>query len=96
MSVGLAWTAVGGEVLLVEASKMAGEGKILLTGQLGEVMQESAKIAINWMRAHAVRVSSHTISNGQSLQDYIIPQRKRFTYIGLRLMQSTTLTSHSF
>jgi ATP-dependent Lon protease len=53
VAIGLAWTPVGGEVLLVEASRMAGTGSLTLTGQLGEVMKESARAALSWVRAHA-------------------------------------------
>jgi ATP-dependent Lon protease len=53
VAIGLAWTPVGGEVLLVEASRMTGSGTLTLTGQLGEVMKESARAALSWIRAHA-------------------------------------------
>jgi ATP-dependent Lon protease len=53
VAVGLAWTPVGGEVLFIEASRMAGAGSLTLTGQLGEVMKESARAALSWIRAHA-------------------------------------------
>ena len=53
VAIGLAWTPVGGEVLLVEASRMAGTGSLTLTGQLGEVMKESARAALSWVRANA-------------------------------------------
>ncbi|MSM40204.1 MAG: endopeptidase La [Geobacter sp.] len=48
---GLAWTPVGGEVLLVEATIMAGKGGLTLTGQLGDVMKESVQAALSWIRA---------------------------------------------
>src|SRR5688500_2522012 len=50
VAIGLAWTPVGGEVLLVEASRMAGTGSLTLTGQLGDVMKESARAALSWGR----------------------------------------------
>lgn len=53
VAIGLAWTAAGGEVLFVEASRMPGTGQLTLTGQLGEVMKESARAALSWIRAHA-------------------------------------------
>jgi len=53
VAIGLAWTAAGGEVLFIEASKMAGSGSLTLTGQLGDVMKESARAALSWLRAHA-------------------------------------------
>ena len=53
VAIGLAWTPAGGDVLFVEASRMAGSGTLTLTGQLGEVMKESARAALSWFRAHA-------------------------------------------
>ena len=50
---GLAWTAVGGMPLTIEVSAMQGKGDILLTGKLGDVMKESARAAISYIRAHA-------------------------------------------
>jgi ATP-dependent Lon protease len=53
VAIGLAWTPAGGDVLFIEASRMAGTGLLTLTGQLGEVMKESARAALSWFRAHA-------------------------------------------
>ena len=53
VATGLAWTQVGGEVLYVEATTMKGKGELTLTGQLGEVMQESARAALTYARSHA-------------------------------------------
>jgi ATP-dependent Lon protease len=53
VAVGLAWTPTGGDILFVEASRMPGEKSITMTGQLGNVMQESVKTALSWVRAHA-------------------------------------------
>src|SRR5216117_955202 len=53
VAIGLAWTPAGGEVLFIEASRMAGTGTLTLTGQLGEVMKESARAALSWLRTHA-------------------------------------------
>ncbi len=50
---GLAWTSVGGEILTIEATAMQGSGQLQLTGKLGDVMQESAKAAVSFIRAHA-------------------------------------------
>jgi len=50
---GLAWTAVGGDILFIEALKTKGKGKLLLTGQIGEVMQESAQAAFSYAKARA-------------------------------------------
>jgi ATP-dependent Lon protease len=55
VAIGLAWTPVGGDVLFVEASRMAGGGQLTITGQLGDVMKESARIALSWFRANASR-----------------------------------------
>lgn len=53
---GLAWTAVGGDILFIEALKTRGKGKLMLTGQLGEVMQESAQAAFSYAKARAVEL----------------------------------------
>lgn len=58
---GLAWTAVGGEILTIEVSIVSGKGETLLTGHLGDVMKESARTAISYIHAHA--------------DDYDIPER---------------------
>ena len=55
VSIGLAWTPVGGEVLFIEASRMKGSGSLTLTGHLGDVMKESARAALSWLRANASR-----------------------------------------
>ena len=52
VATGLAYTAVGGDVLFIEATAYPGKGKLTITGQLGEVMQESAQAALSWVRAH--------------------------------------------
>ena len=53
VATGLAWTAVGGEILFVEALTSAGKGEMTLTGNLGDVMKESATIAFEYLKAHA-------------------------------------------
>ena len=53
VAIGLAWTPAGGEVLFIEASRMAGTAALTLTGQLGEVMKESTRAALSWLRTHA-------------------------------------------
>lgn len=64
VAIGLAWTALGGEIMFVEASRMPGKGTITLTGQLGDVMKESANLALNWVRSHAT-----LLGLGQDLVD---------------------------
>jgi len=54
VATGLAVTGAGGDVLFVEAASMPGTGGLVLTGQLGDVMKESARIALTWVRSHAV------------------------------------------
>jgi ATP-dependent Lon protease len=51
ITTGLAWTEVGGEILVTEATLMPGRGKLTLTGKLGDVMQESAQAAMSWVRS---------------------------------------------
>ena len=58
VAIGLAWTPAGGDVLFVEASRMAGTGTLTLTGHLGDVMKESARAALSWFRAHAAAYGS--------------------------------------
>ncbi len=53
VATGLAWTPVGGDVLFIEATAMPGKGKLIVTGQLGDVMKESAQAALSWVRGHA-------------------------------------------
>jgi ATP-dependent Lon protease len=53
VAIGLAWTPAGGDVLFIEASRMAGTSTLTITGQLGDVMKESARAALSWFRAHA-------------------------------------------
>ena len=52
VATGLAYTAVGGDVLFIEATGYPGRGRLKITGQLGEVMQESAQAALSWVRSH--------------------------------------------
>src|SRR5262249_18547845 len=56
VATGLAVTAVGGDVLFIEATAYPGKGRLQITGQLGEVMQESAQAALSWVRSHAERL----------------------------------------
>src|SRR5436309_485086 len=56
VSVGLAWTPTGGDVLFVEANVMKGKGGFTMTGQIGQVMQESMQAALTWVRSNAVHL----------------------------------------
>ena len=53
VATGLAYTAAGGDILFIEATAYPGKGALTITGQLGEVMQESAQAALSWVRSHA-------------------------------------------
>ncbi|MEM6531484.1 MAG: endopeptidase La [Myxococcota bacterium] len=56
VATGLAWTAVGGDILFIEATKMPGKGGLTLTGQLGDVMKESGQAAMSYVRSQAARL----------------------------------------
>ncbi len=56
VAVGLAWTPAGGDILFIEANKMKGKGGFTMTGQIGEVMQESMQAALTWVRSNALRL----------------------------------------
>jgi ATP-dependent Lon protease len=56
VATGLAWTAVGGDILFIEATKMPGKGKLTLTGQLGDVMKESVTAALSFVRSRAAQL----------------------------------------
>src|SRR5712691_2768594 len=60
VSTGLAWTPAGGDVLFIEALLTAGKGSLQLTGQLGDVMKESAQAALSWAKAHAEELNIDT------------------------------------
>jgi len=53
VAIGLAWTSVGGDILFIETSLSSGKGKLILTGNLGDVMKESATTALSFLKAHA-------------------------------------------
>lgn len=55
-AIGLAYTANGGRALLIETTKYAGSGKLVLTGQLGDVMKESVGTALSWIRSNAAKL----------------------------------------
>ena len=56
VATGLAWTPVGGDILFIEASRVPGNGKLILTGQLGDVMKESAQAAMTLLKAHSTEL----------------------------------------
>ena len=56
VAVGLAWTPSGGDILFVEANSMKGKGGFTMTGQIGQVMQESMQAALTWVRSNASRL----------------------------------------
>ncbi len=56
IAAGLAWTPVGGDILYIETTKMPGKGRIEITGQLGDVMKESARAALAYLRSHAAEL----------------------------------------
>jgi ATP-dependent Lon protease len=56
VAVGLAWTPAGGDILFIEANKMKGKGGFTMTGQIGEVMQESMQAALTWVRSNSARL----------------------------------------
>ncbi len=56
VAIGLAWTSVGGDILFIESSLSKGKGKLILTGNLGDVMKESASTALSFVRAHAEQI----------------------------------------
>ncbi len=57
VAVGLAWTPAGGDVLFIEANKMKGKGSFTMTGQIGQVMQESMQAALTWVRSNAAQLA---------------------------------------
>ena len=72
VTTGLAWTVVGGDTLFIETTVVPGSGKLVLTGQLGEVMQESAKAGISYIRSIADRLEiDHDFYKEQDLHIHI-------------------------
>ncbi|QEL09915.1 endopeptidase La [Kushneria phosphatilytica] len=66
VATGLAWTPVGGDILFIEASRAEGSGRLILTGQLGDVMKESAQTALSLIRARATELGLDARQLGQS------------------------------
>ncbi len=72
VAVGLAWTQVGGDVLYIEASLSKGKGKLTLTGNLGEVMKESATTALSYLKSHAEEIGvDHTLFEEYDLHVHV-------------------------
>ena len=69
VATGLAWTPVGGEVLFVEATAMPGDGKLTITGQIGDVMRESAQAALSWVRGHLDKLPSEVTEDWFATHD---------------------------
>ncbi|XP_051835762.1 lon protease homolog 2, peroxisomal [Sminthopsis crassicaudata] len=69
VAIGLVWSPLGGEIMFVEASRMDGEGQLTLTGQLGDVMKESAHLAISWLRSNAKKYHLTNASGSFDLLD---------------------------
>jgi ATP-dependent Lon protease len=65
VAVGLAWTPAGGDVLFIEANRMKGKGGFTMTGQIGEVMQESMQAALTWVRSNAASLGLEEDFNSQ-------------------------------
>ncbi|KAF8700994.1 hypothetical protein HU200_033885 [Digitaria exilis] len=72
VSVGLVWTSFGGEVQFVEATAMVGKGDLHLTGQLGDVIKESAQLALTWVRARAADLNLSPTSDINLLESHDI------------------------
>ena len=66
VATGLAWTSVGGDILFIEASRVPGSGKLILTGQLGDVMKESAQAAMSLLKTRAVAMGIEPASFGMT------------------------------
>ena len=62
VATGLAWTPVGGDILFIEAARTPGSGRLILTGQLGDVMKESAQAALSLVKARAASLGIATES----------------------------------
>ncbi|MBV8696113.1 MAG: endopeptidase La [Chloroflexi bacterium] len=72
IATGLAWTPVGGEILFIEAASMPGKGQLTLTGQLGDVMKESATAALSYVRSHAEELGlPSNVFEGQNVHIHI-------------------------
>lgn len=72
VATGLAWTPAGGDILFIECSQVRGSGKLILTGQLGDVMKESAQAAVTWVKSQAGRLAIDPLSlDGSDLHIHV-------------------------
>ena len=74
VAVGMAWTSTGGDILRIETSVMRGKGGLILTGQLGDVMKESATAAYTYLRAHAAELGIDTDFHRKSDMHVHVPE----------------------
>ena len=84
VATGLAWTAVGGDLLFIEATKMAGKGGMTLTGQLGDVMKESAQAALSYLRSKADQLGIDRELPGEDGHPHPLPGRRASPRTGPR------------
>jgi ATP-dependent Lon protease len=77
VATGLAWTPVGGDVLFIEATAYPGEGKLTITGQLGDVMRESAQAALSYVRSHLAELAPGSTSSGSPSTTSTSTSRRR-------------------
>ena len=69
IATGMAWTAAGGDILYIEATKMAGKGNLILTGKIGDVMSESAKMSLSLIRSKADKIGIAEDDKQKFLED---------------------------
>ena len=74
VATGLAWTPVGGDILFIESTSMRGKGGLSLTGQLGDVMKESAQAALSWIRTHAAELGIELTPSARTTLRAHVPQ----------------------
>ena len=76
LATGLAWTEIGGEVLQIEATLTKGRGGVMLTGKLGDVMQESAQAALTCIKARAERLGNESRHHPQARPSHSHSRRR--------------------